>query len=249
MVNLKLASILPSSTVDWRGKVVAILFLRGCDFRCPYCHNYPLLEPGDVMSAGDVEELLRRDFKFLDGIVLSGGEPLLQPEGVAYLCRLAEKLGLACGLQTNGNHPDELANLLNANMIDALFIDVKAPLRQVPYRMVSGLDDVGVVSRIKESINRGIRARSDGKLEYMEVRTTIFPGVTDTPAEIDEIAREVGGVDRFVLQQGRPENAPETFSRGGETTSRDELFSLATVAKRRLPAVGIRSRKGGEEDV
>ncbi len=235
--------------MDWRGKFVAILFFRGCNFKCPYCHNYSLLEPGDCIEPKDIEDILRRDAWFLDGVVLSGGEPLLQPEGISYFFRFSRELGLACGLQTNGNSPEALSALLEQRLIDGLFIDVKTMLEPHNYRSVCGVGDEGITTRVRESIQLGVRARRDGKLGYLEARTTVFPGISDSPDIISAIAGEVKGVDRFVLQQGRPENAPDTFSRDRRQTSREELLSLATVAKRLLPAVGARSHAGGEEDV
>jgi len=249
VTELKVASVHTSSTVDWKGKVVAIIFFRGCDFKCPYCQNYRLLEPGENMEPADVEEILRRDSRFLDGVVLSGGEPLLQPDGVSYLLRFSRELGLACGLQTNGNSPEELSSLLEQRIIDGLFIDVKTMLEPRHYRSVSGVDDDGIAKRVRESIQHGVRARREGKLGYLEARTTVFPGISDSPDIIAAIAGEVDGVDRLVLQQGRPENAPDTFSRNPRPVPREELLSLAAVAKRLLPEVGVRSRAGGEEEI
>jgi len=241
--------VLPASTVDWRGKVAAVVFLRGCSFRCPYCQNHALLEPGKPRSPAIIEKALRRDRKFLDGVVLSGGEPLVQPEGAAHLCRYAGGLGLARGVQTNGNHPDALAALLEGGLLDAVFLDVKAPLHQECYRRVCGVDDENVVARVRESLRLGLRARQEGGLGYLEVRTTVFPRISDVPEEVEAIARAVRGVDRYVLQQGRPEHALTASIQNGGVTTRDTLLSLAAMARRHLPAVGVRSRKGGEEDV
>lgn len=249
VTEFKVASILTSSTVDWRGKIVAIIFFRGCDFECPYCQNYPLLEPGDNMEPGEVEDTLRRDAWFLDGVVLSGGEPLLQLDGVSYFFRFSRGLDLACGLQTNGNRPEALSTLLEEGLIDGLFIDVKTRLQPGYYESVCGVSEEDITVRVRESIKLGIKARRDGILNYLEARTTVFPGISDSPDDISAIAGEVKGVDRFVLQQGRPESAPETFSRDGRPTSREKLLSLAAVAKRLLPTVGVRSHAGGEEDV
>lgn len=249
MAKLDLGQVLPASTVDWRGNVVAVVFLRGCSLRCPYCQNQALLEPGKPVVSSAVEKVLRRDRKFLDGVVFSGGEPLLQPEGVSHICRYAESIGLARGMQTNGNHPEVLAAMLEGGLLDAVFLDVKAPLNPEFYRRVCGLDDEGVAARVRDSLRVGLRARRNGCLGYLEARTTVFPGISDSPDEVEAMARAVRGVDRYVLQQGRPEHAISASIQNGGVTTRDTLLSLAAAARRHLPAVGVRSRKGGEEDV
>ena len=120
---------LPTSFLDWEGRVAAVVFLPGCNFRCPFCHNAPLatglaegIDPKPVLS-----DILRRK-DFLDGVVVSGGEPTL-------FARLAELLSwfrnvakLPVKLDTNGSHPEVLEALLGDRLVDAVAMDIKAPM-------------------------------------------------------------------------------------------------------------------------
>ena len=105
---MKIAGFMKTTLLDWEGKVACTIYLAGCDFRCPYCHNRDLvLRPEEVEEVEEsyVLEYIRENTDFLDGVVISGGEPLLNKD-LKDLIRKLRKLGMKIKIDTNGNHPD-----------------------------------------------------------------------------------------------------------------------------------------------
>ncbi len=151
MSNIK--GFLETSFVDWPGCSCGVLFLGGCNFRCPFCHNHPLvLAPAELISL-DLEEILARLRPlraWLGGICVSGGEPTLSPELPDLLSRLKTE-GFRVKLDTNGSRPEVLAGLLAAGLIDLVAMDVKAPLEQSLYDRCCGVPVD--LERIKASID------------------------------------------------------------------------------------------------
>ena len=110
---MKILGFIPTSFSDWDGKLVSILFLGGCNYRCPFCQNYPLLQEEDperVVNWTEVARHLKNKQPWIDGVVVSGGEPLLHPE-VFDLCARIKELGFAVKLDTNGSFPFALMEL------------------------------------------------------------------------------------------------------------------------------------------
>jgi pyruvate formate lyase activating enzyme len=139
MKNIK--GFLETSFVDWPGRVCSVIFLAGCNFRCPFCHNHPLvLKPEKLVSISleEVEHRLSRYKKWLGGVCITGGEPTLNPELPDALLRLKEA-GWPIKLDTNGSRPEILAQLLAAGFIDMISMDVKAPLDEEQYSRCAGV--------------------------------------------------------------------------------------------------------------
>lgn len=189
--------ITPTSTVDWPGKVSMVIFFRGCVLRCPYCSNHSLWEMEGEVNTEYVFAKIDEAVDFIDAIILSGGEPFLQLPELIRVAEHAKKRGLLVGVETSGIFPDRLQAALKERVIDAVFLDVKAPLTRERYMEVTGFD---VVDKVKKSIE--VCQYSNA---YFEVRTTIFKGICDTPEELREIAKIK--CDRLVLQRGNPELA------------------------------------------
>ena len=113
--------------VDYPGKLAATVFTGGCDLRCPFCHNALLvtrLAETPEIPEGEVLDFLKRRRGLLDGVVLSGGEPLLQPDAADFLQKVRD-LGFAVKLDTNGTHPDRLADILDRGLADYVAMDIK----------------------------------------------------------------------------------------------------------------------------
>lgn len=131
---------LETSFVDWPGKLCAILFVGGCNFRCPFCHNHPLVlapEELDTIPFPEVLTRLSRRKSWLDGVCVSGGEPTLFPGLPAMIARLKAE-GWAVKLDTNGTRPAVLEALLTQGLLDMVAMDVKAPLVQQKYNQCAG---------------------------------------------------------------------------------------------------------------
>jgi len=183
------------SLIDYPPYAVSTLFLGGCNFRCPYCHNKDLVlnpEQMDNLEEAEVLGYLALRKKWIDGICVTGGEPLLN-DLTAFLSRVRH-LGLQVKLDTNGAFPDLLERLVHEGLVDFIAMDIKAP--PAKYQAVTG-------SRIEVSqVAASVACIRVSGLPH-EFRTTLVPDMLD-----DEDFREIGiwlrGADQFSLQQFRP---------------------------------------------
>lgn len=130
---MKIGGLIKFSMIDFPGKVSAILFTRGCNLRCAYCHNPELLEYNaalpDAVSEEELDEFLEKRKGRLDGIVITGGEPTLQPD-LAEFCSKLKKIGYLVKLDTNGTNPSVVENLLEKKLVDFIAMDIKAPFEK-----------------------------------------------------------------------------------------------------------------------
>ena len=198
---MRLGGITDVSTVDWYGNVSLIVFFAGCNFRCPYCQNSGLIPVG---SGEEVKpDVLRRrieiNLSLLDAVVFTGGEPLLQPDGVLEAAELVKGFGLKLMLDTNGSLPKVAERLLEAGLVDRGAIDVKAPLSAEDYGRVIGLPRLG--AEMAEDVRRTLELCNDRGVE-VEARTTVAPTLSDDPEFIRRIASSIRGLcDVYYLQQ------------------------------------------------
>lgn len=223
-----LKGFLDVSFVDWPGKVAAVVFLPGCNFRCPYCHNRDLVLYPDALASVPVDAVLARLGElggWVDGVCVTGGEPTLHPGLRELLTRLRSR-GLAVKLDTNGSHPEALAGLLAGRLLDAVALDLKAPLETIPYRRNAG------PGADPAAVGRSLALLAASGLG-VEVRTTVHPALLSLP-EVLRLSAEAGaalashsgpGSVRFTLQRCRtgetldpslaqkPPLAPEEFAR------------------------------------
>ena len=124
---MRISGLQKLSMVDYPGKLAATVFTGGCDLRCPFCHNAPLVlrvAETPALSQEEVLSFLRTRQGLLDGVVLSGGEPLLQADAAEFLAAV-RSLGFSVKLDTNGCHPEALANILERGLTDYLAMDIK----------------------------------------------------------------------------------------------------------------------------
>ncbi|HEX17616.1 MAG: anaerobic ribonucleoside-triphosphate reductase activating protein [Thermoplasmata archaeon] len=224
-----------TSLVDWDGKVTSVIFLPNCNFRCPMCHNYGLILHPERYPDQDYEEImnyLSENSDFLDGVVITGGEPTLH-EGLERICKDVRNLGLKVKLDTNGYMPDKLLKLLEDDLVDYIAMDVKAPLREDIYSKLSGVKVD--IERIKESI--GI-IKSSG-IDY-EFRTTVVPSLLK-PEDVVEISKELSPARRFAIQQFVPENSMSKVLREIKPYDKKILEELARECKRYINEVILRA--------
>ena len=183
------------STVDWPGCVSAVVFTPGCSLNCAYCHNRELLscENSPRISVETVLTSLRARRGFLDGLVISGGEPTLQG-GLERFIRKVRSLGFSVKLDTNGTRPEVLNHLLNEGLLDYVAMDAKAPYGL--YEDVCG----GPVDL--DAVHESARCLVKGPTPF-EFRTTVLPYFR--PRDISAIGDAIHGAPRYVLQQFRPD--------------------------------------------
>ena len=185
-----------TSLIDYPDHIATVFFTGGCNFRCPMCHNADLvLHPAELPNLPEKEvwDFLERRTEVLDGVVITGGEPTLQPDLAPFLRRV-RALGYDVKLDSNGYRPDVLATLLAEGLVDFIALDVKAPPEK--YAQLTGMSELDV-SRIERSLTL---LRESGR--PYELRTTVVPGLLDED-DIAAIAHWIAGTKQYVLQQFR----------------------------------------------
>lgn len=187
------------STVDWPGKLATVLFAQGCPWRCVYCHNADILDPltpGQVPWQ-EVIDFLQRRQGLLDAVVFSGGEPTRQA-CLAACMEQVRGLGFAVGMHTGGAYPKRLRQLLEANVLDWVGLDIKA----LPgnYQQVVGVPNAG--ERAWQSLDLLLAYTGNQPHFDYEVRLTTYPAF---PGAEEALARalQARGVQRFVVQRAR----------------------------------------------
>jgi anaerobic ribonucleoside-triphosphate reductase activating protein len=195
-MRLNIGGLIPFTTIDYPGHLAAVVFLQGCSWRCVYCHNPHLI---DVDKQGDDGEMLRRFLEsrrdFLDGVVFSGGEPLLQSGLVDAIADIKD-MGFKIALHTAGANPNRLKKHLLRLDLDWVGLDVKTTFAN--YAQVTGVKDSGV--KVQESLDFVLVSGVD-----YEVRTTVDPNIftADSLLELAETLSDKG-VTHYALQECRP---------------------------------------------
>ncbi|MCQ1537564.1 anaerobic ribonucleoside-triphosphate reductase activating protein [Methanocalculus taiwanensis] len=217
---------IPISTVDWPGRAVCTLFLRGCPVRCDYCHNVHLQNGKDYRPLDWVFEQIQSSRIAVSAVVFSGGEPTQQGEALCELARRSKKEGFLVGLHTNGVFPAAIQKLLDERLVDHLALDIKAK-----WNRYDNLLRERFSASVKETLNICRNAYLRGELPEFQVVVTLFRGYED---EVKYISRDTEGLE-FVLQQGVFGMVPPLSS--------DELKAIADCLFR--PVI-IRTREDGE---
>ena len=250
---MRIGGVVDTSTVDWYGNVSLVVFFAGCNLRCPYCHNSGLI-PADSGEEVDLDYLRQRiminmtPVPELDSVVLTGGEPTLQPDAVHEAAGLVKEMDLKVMLDTNGSDAGVVESLLEAGLVDRVALDIKAPLNPEDYAVGTGVSNAKL---IVENVERTL----DICMEYgvdVEARTTIAPTVTDSERFIREIARGIRGrCAVYYLQQY--DNTGEVLSprlKKVAPPSKERLLELADVALGEgLENVYVKTREEGLERV
>ena len=192
---MKIVGIQKLTLLDYPGRVACTVFLNGCNFDCPFCHNSELLtETNALMSTDELLDFLHSRVGILDGVCITGGEPTLHRELLPLITQIKD-MGYRVKLDTNGYRPDVLQSLLVQNMVDYVAMDVKnSPSR---YDLTAGVEGVDM-----EKIAKSIALLIDSGVDY-ELRTTVADPLHDDES-IEEMAdflsRFHGNIKRLYLQ-------------------------------------------------
>lgn len=190
---VRIGGIVPLSTLDYPGKLAAVLFCQGCPWRCGYCHNRHLLDPAQAALHlwSEVQRLLERRRGFLEGVVFSGGEPTLQPALPEALAAV-RAMGFRVGLHTAGPFPERLAACLPR--LDWVGMDLKAPFHE--YEEITGVPGSGEAARESAQLLRqsGIRR---------QWRTTLDPFLDGTGRLVEMQRMVAAWGDELVVQDLR----------------------------------------------
>lgn len=216
---MKYGGLIKQSLVDYPGEIAAVVFTRGCNLRCPFCHNPQLVFPRrdknnqgvlgngneelpgtpdlDALDIEDLLNLLNERKGFLDAVVISGGEPTLNPELIEDLRRIKE-LGYLVKLDSNGSNPALLERLLAEGLLNYVAMDIKAPLTYKQYLPAAGKLSPQEFLAIRNSVY--LLKEATIKVEF---RTTVVP-VLHRSEDIVAIARSIEGAELYSLQQFNP---------------------------------------------
>ncbi len=223
----------PTTLIDWPGRLAAVVFLPQCNLRCRFCHAGTLLsEPQELIPFESVLAHLESRRGWLDGVVICGGEPTLWPTLPA-LCEALRREGLAVKLDTNGTRPERLAELLDARLIQAVSMDLKAPL-DGRYTIACG-DAVPL-----EAIGRSIELLMTSGIEY-EFRTTVCPLLIG-PGEIQAMGRQIRGARRWVLQRFEPAFALDPALRQVIPYDMSTMEALAEIGRQYVARCQVRGQ-------
>ena len=213
-----------TSLIDFPGKVSCVCFVSGCNFRCPYCHNPDLVNhPGKAfLDENGFFAFIRERQGFLDGVVLSGGEPTLQNDLPAFLSRIKRE-GYAVKLDTNGSHPRMIQELVARRLVDYIAMDIKTDPSLYPLYMQREIDP--------DNIRSSIRLITASDIPY-EFRTTcVRPIVSEETVE--SIGRLIQGSFLYVLQHFSHTRVlqPDFFENRNAGYDPEEMMHLKSIAE------------------
>ena len=221
-----------TSLLDFPGRIASLVFWGGCNLTCPFCHNPPLvLDPGnypDIDIAEILSDLAKRK-AFIDGVVVSGGEPTLDSSLPVFL-KEVKALGLDVKLDTNGLAPQVTAGLIDQGLVDYLAIDLKT----IPERY----RELHPGAVFPEHLLETVRACAGAPVE-MEYRTTCVPGWVDEDV-IARLGELIDGAPLWALQQYHPEHALCEAARGVESYPPERIQSFAVLAGHFVQRVVVR---------
>jgi pyruvate formate lyase activating enzyme len=245
--TVNFAGVLDNSTVDYPGRVCAVVYLCGCPFRCPWCQNQELVL-GKKCKTADVSRIvaqLRKNF-IAEAVCVTGGEPLMQDGAVELLRLIKAETDLLAKVDTNGYFPERLKRALP--YLDYLSTDIKAPLDE-RYGAAVGL--TGGWRKVVSNVKKSLSLMEDGLIRK-EARTTIVPGIVDSEQSIREIAEVVGehGFSQYTLQQYRADKTLDPGFEKVKSPTPELMRRLGRAAKETLPktkVVVVTQQKGFEE--
>jgi len=230
-------ALIETSLVDWDGKITTVLFFDKCNFMCPFCQNWELIvhpEKFPVITWEDIEKKLEKKKKWVDGVVLTGGEPLMFKKEVFDIARKIKQRNFSVKIDTNGAYPDVIRELLDAHLVDYVALDIKASIDERYYKAAGKQIDL-------ENIKESIHILMKGRVEY-EFRTTVVPGIIDEDA-IKKIGESIQGASLWVLQTYVPKNAYRKHYRGKlDKNYSEQLHQFSSIAKHYAAKVKVRGK-------
>ena len=224
------------STVEFHGNMSLVIFMSKCPLACRYCHNVELLEDNSEKSFEEIKDEIDSSADFLDAVVISGGEPLVQTDAVIQILKYVRQIGLKTKLDTSGIYPEKLKKILDLNILDYVSLDVKTTFSK--YRKITGANVGFEVKKSMDLINQaGV---------HLEIRTTYVPTLhtkKDIHNLVDEIEAEV-----YTIQQFRNKNVLDPALEEVEVPNPHDLAELAREIKPYFAGVvKVKSGEFGEQ--
>ncbi len=227
---MKLHGIQKMTLLDFPGCVSCTIFLGGCDFRCPFCHNFELID-GTMKPTVDDDELitfLEGRKGLLEGVAITGGEPLMH-EDLPYLIKRIKDTGYRVKLDTNGYHPDRLKNIVDSGLVEYVAMDIKNSPEKYP--ITCGVDTVDM-----EKIYKSISVLMNSGIEY-EFRTTVVNELHEED-DFNKIGEMIKGAKHYYLQRFTDR---DSVPYGNLTAPAfDKMYKYAEIAKRYVSDTNLR---------
>ncbi|MEE1155807.1 MAG: anaerobic ribonucleoside-triphosphate reductase activating protein [Methanobrevibacter sp.] len=208
------------SSVEFHGNMSLVIFMSKCPLACRYCHNVELLEDNTQKTFEEVKSKIDNAADFIDAVVISGGEPLMQLDSLIELFTYVKSIGLKTKLDTSGIYPDKIEKLLELKLLDFVSLDVKAPFEK--YRKVTG-------SNVGSQVKKSMKLLNSDENVRLEVRTTYVPTL-HTKKDIHNLVNDVEG-DVYTIQQFRNKNVLDPALEKVEVPNPHELRKLAEDVK------------------
>lgn len=230
---MKVTGIQKLTLLDYPGVVACTVFTAGCNFRCPFCHNAMLVLPEQIdnecLTDDEVFGFLQKRRGVLDGVAVTGGEPLLHADMPEFLARVKE-LGYKIKLDTNGSNPELLSEIIKNKLVDRVAMDIKNAPEE--YARTIGLKsfDIAPVERSKEMLLRG-------DIDY-EFRTTVVKGI-HTKESLIGAAKWIEGAKEYYLQQFK-DSGNLILPDGLSAYDEKQMHTLADAVRDYVPTVEVR---------
>lgn len=225
------------SSVEFHGNMSLVLFMSGCPLTCRYCHNVELLEDKTEKSFEEVKQEIDSSADFLDAVVISGGEPLLQLDALIEIFTYVREIGLKTKLDTSGVYPERIQKLLDLNLLDFVSLDVKTTFSK--YRKITG-------SNIGFQVKKSMELINADKNVHLEARTTYVPTL-HTKKDIINLVDELEA-DIYTIQQFRNKNVLDPALEKVDVPNPHDLADLAREIKPYFKGqVKVKSGEFGEQ--
>lgn len=208
------------SSVEFHGNMSLVIFMSKCPLACRYCHNVELLEDNTEWTFEKIKSEIDSSADFLDAIVISGGEPLVQTDAIIEIFKYVRSIGLKTKLDTSGIYPDKIRQLLDLNLLDFVSLDVKTTFSK--YRKITG-------SNIGFEVKKSMELINDDPNVHLEVRTTYVPTL-HTKKDIYNLVDEIEA-DIYTIQQFRNKNVLDPALEKVDVPNPHDLRKLAEEIK------------------
>lgn len=230
---MKISGIQKLTLLDYPGTVACTLFTAGCNFRCPFCHNAALVLPEQIedgsLDEDEVLDFLKKRQGILDGVAITGGEPMLHRDLPELLSKI-KALGYKIKLDTNGSNPEMLKEVIERRLIDRVAMDIKNSPEA--YGETIGVEnfDLAPIERSKDML-------LCGDMDY-EFRTTVVKGI-HTEESLIEAAKWIKGAKEYYLQQFK-DSGNLIMPDGLSAYDEKEMHTLAELVREHVPAAEVR---------
>ncbi|MBT3261432.1 anaerobic ribonucleoside-triphosphate reductase activating protein [bacterium] len=228
---MKIKYIQKTSLIDYPGYLAAVVFVTGCDFRCGYCYNKTLqnfAKADDFISVAEILQTIKERSKFIEGVVVTGGEPCVQPGLVDFLAQIKD-LGLKIKLDTNGHNAELLEFLVNEKKVDYVAMDIKAAPQHYETVVGSKVD----LEQIKQSVACLLKTKN----VLSEFRTTVWQGFATT-LDFHQIFELIKGAENYYIQNFY---SPEAECTGSYLPmSRSEIEPILEMGRKYVGKIVLR---------